>query len=203
MSAAGTTARPAGRLAGRLQTIAVIGITAVVLGVLVYAASGQTPSDGVTEINLGSGAAATSPVVGGVPPAFTALTYDGKTVSLADYAGKPVWLTFGASWCPDCRTESADVETVYKANKDKGLNVLAVFIQEPAADVSGYAQRAGLTFPIAVDQQAAIADAYRTMGIPTHFFIGAGRQDPRGPDRRTVQGRDGRRRRGDLELTGR
>jgi cytochrome c biogenesis protein CcmG/thiol:disulfide interchange protein DsbE len=174
MSAAGTTARSSGRMAGRLQTVAIIVITAVVLGVLIYAASGQGPSsDGVTEINLGSGAAATSPVVGGLPPAFTGLTYDGKTVSLADYAGKPVWLTFGASWCPDCRTESADVEAVYKANKDKGLNVLGVFIQEPSADVSGYAQRAGLTFPIAVDERAVIADAYRTMGIPTHFFIGA------------------------------
>jgi len=159
-------------MAGRLQTIGSIVITAVVLGVLVYAASGQAPSDGVTEIDLGSGAAAVAPVVGAVPPNFTGLTYDGKTVSLADYAGKPVWLTFGASWCPDCRTESADVEATYEANNDKGLNVLAVFIQEPAADVSGYAQRAGLTFPIAVDEQAAIADAYRTMGIPTHFFIG-------------------------------
>ncbi len=172
MTAAGTAVRPAGRLGGRLQTIAIIVITAVVLGVLVYAASGQAPSDGVTEINLGGDAAATAPVVGAVPPGFTALTYDGKTVSLADYAGKPVWLTFGASWCPDCRTEAADVEATYKANKDKGLNVLAVFIQEPAEDVGGYAQRAGLTFPIAVDERAAIADAYRTMGIPTHFFIG-------------------------------
>ncbi|HEY5436180.1 MAG TPA: TlpA disulfide reductase family protein [Candidatus Limnocylindrales bacterium] len=172
MTAAGTAARPSGRMGGRLQTIGIIVITAVVLGVLVYAASGQAPSDGVTEIDLGSGAAAVAPVVGAVPPNFTGLTYDGKTVSLADYAGKPVWLTFGASWCPDCRTESADVEATYEANKDKGLNVLAVFIQEPAADVSGYAQRAGLTFPIAVDEQAAIADAYRTMGIPTHFFIG-------------------------------
>ena len=140
---------------------------------LVYAASGQAPSDGVTKVDLGSGAAGAAPVVGSVPPNFTGLTYDGKTVSLADYAGKPVWLTFGASWCPDCRTESADVEATYEANKDKGLNVLGVFIQEPAADTGGYAQRAGLTFPIVVDQQAAIADAYRTMGIPTHFFIGA------------------------------
>jgi cytochrome c biogenesis protein CcmG/thiol:disulfide interchange protein DsbE len=173
MTAAGTTARPTGRMAGRLQTIAIIVVTAVVLGALIYAASGQAPSDGVTEINLGTGAAATSPVVGGIPPAFTSVTYDGKTVSLADYAGKPVWLTFGASWCPDCRTESADVQATYAANKDKGLAVLGVFIQETAADVSGYAQRAGLTFPIAVDENAVVADAYRTMGIPTHFFIGA------------------------------
>ena len=172
MSAAGSTAGPAGRRAGRLQTIAIIAIAAVVIGVLVYAASGQAPSDGVTEINLGSGAAAAAPVVGGVPPDFTGLTYDGKTISLSEYAGKPVWLTFGASWCPDCRTEVADVEATYQANKDKGLNILAVFINEPAADVAGYAQRAGLTFPIAVDPNADIADAYRSMGIPTHFFIG-------------------------------
>jgi hypothetical protein len=57
MSAAGTTARPSGRAAGRLQTIGIIVIAVVVIGVLVYAASGQGPSDGVTEINLGSGAA--------------------------------------------------------------------------------------------------------------------------------------------------
>ena len=135
-------------------------------------ASGQGPSDGVTRIDLGEGAAAAAPVVGSVPPDFTSVTWDGKTVSLSDYAGKPVWLTFGASWCPDCRTEAADVEATYKANKDKGLVVLAVFIQEPKEDVAGYAQRAGLTFPIAVDERADIAGAYRTMGIPTHFFIG-------------------------------
>ena len=173
MSAAGTTARPSGRAAGRLQTIGIIAIVAVVIGILVYAASGQGPSDGVTEINLGSGAAAAAPVVGAKPPDFTGVTYDGTTVSLSDYAGKPVWLTFGASWCPDCRTESADVEATYKANKDQGLVVLGVFINENASDVSGYAGRAGLTFPIVVDPNADIAAAYRSMGIPTHFFIGA------------------------------
>jgi peroxiredoxin len=160
-------------MAGRLQTIGIIAVVVVVIGVLVYAASGQTPSDGVTQINLGDGAAGAAPVVGAVPPDFTALTWDGKTVKLSDFAGKPIWLSFGASWCPDCRTEAADVEAAYMANKDKGLVVLAVFIQEPKEDVGGYAQRAGLTFPIAVDEQAAIAGAYRTMGIPTHFFIGS------------------------------
>ncbi len=50
--------------------------------------------------------------------------------------------------------------------------VLGVFINESAADIKGYAERAGLTFPITVDERTAIASAYRTMGIPTHFFIG-------------------------------
>lgn len=173
MSAAGFGSRSSGRSAGRLQTIGIGAIAAVVIGVLVYAASGQGPSsDGVTEIDLGAGLAATAPVVGGIPPGFTAVTWEGKTVSLSDYAGKPIWLTFGASWCADCRAEAPDLEATYLANKDQGLVILGVFIQEPKEDVGGYAQRAGLTFPIVVDERADIAAAYRTMGIPTHFFIG-------------------------------
>ena len=48
-----------------------------------------------------------------------------------------------------------------------------MFISESKADIATYATRAGLTFPIAVDQQTQIASLYRTLGIPTHFFIGA------------------------------
>lgn len=172
MNAANAASRPNGRMAGRLQTIVVIAVVAVIVGILAYSALGIGQTDGVTKVELPANAAETAPQVGAVPPNFSGITYDGKAVSLADYAGKPVWLTFGASWCPDCRTESADVQATYAANKDKGLVVLGVFINETAADVAGYAGRAGLTFPIAVDPNADIAAAYRSMGIPTHFFIG-------------------------------
>jgi peroxiredoxin len=172
MAAAGTVSRPAGRGAGRLQTILGIVIALIVIGTLVYVASGPGAADGLTQVELTGDVSGRVPVPGDVPPAFTATTYDGTEVSLADYAGQPVWLTFGASWCPDCRTESPDVEATYQAYRDEGLVVLGVFINESAADVGGYAERAGLTFPIAVDERTAIASAYRTMGIPTHFFIG-------------------------------
>ncbi|MDQ1323895.1 MAG: cytochrome c biosis protein CcmG, thiol:disulfide interchange protein DsbE, partial [Chloroflexota bacterium] len=45
-----------------------------------------------------------------------------------------MWLTFGASWCPDCRVEAPDIEAAYQANKDKGLAVVGVFISESADD---------------------------------------------------------------------
>jgi peroxiredoxin len=173
MSAAGVAARAAGPGAGRLQTIVVIAVTAVVIGAVAWVVSNPAASDGVTSVSLTGDVAGDAPAVGDVAPGFTAKTWDGKTVSLADYAGKPVWLTFGASWCPDCRSEAPDVEAAYEKYKDQGLVVLAVFISETADDVGGYAQRAGLTFPIAVDQNTVIASNYRTLGIPTHYFIGA------------------------------
>lgn len=171
MSAAGTAGRSSGTSAGRLQTVIVIAVAAVVMGVAAYLIVG--PADGVTEVQLKPGAAAAAPAVGAAPPAFTGTTYDGKALNLADYAGKPLWLTFGASWCPDCRNEAADVEAAYKAAQAKGLAVVAVFMNEPATDIASYAGRAGLTFPIVVDENADIAATFRTMGIPTHFFIGA------------------------------
>jgi peroxiredoxin len=172
MNAANAATGPTGRLAGRLQTIVVIAVVAVIVGVLAWSASGAGMSDGVTKIELPAGAAANAPKVGAVPPDFSGVTADGTPISLSDYAGKPVWLTFGASWCPDCRVEAPDIEAAYQANKDKGLAVVGVFISESADDIAGYADRAGLSFPITVDQQEAIAAAYRTMGVPTHFFIG-------------------------------
>jgi peroxiredoxin len=171
MSAAGATATVA-RVPGRLQTVAVLAVTAIVIGAIAFLAGGAD-AEGLTKVELEGSVAGSAPVVGSLPPGFTGVTYDGKTVSLADYAGKPLWLTFGASWCPDCRVEAPDVEAAYQKYKDQGLNVLGVFISEGADDVAGYAGRAGMTFPIVVDSRTEVAAAYRTMGIPTHFFIGA------------------------------
>jgi cytochrome c biogenesis protein CcmG, thiol:disulfide interchange protein DsbE len=172
MSAAGITTRLGGRVAGRLQTAVVIAVTVVVIGVVTFLVGGPNAS-GVTPVDLSGHVSAAAPAVGAAPPDFKAVTYDGKPISLSDYAGKPIWLTFGASWCPDCRSEAPDVEATYQKYKGQGLQVVGVFINESAGDIAGYAQRAGLTFPIAVDESTAIAAAYRNLGIPTHYFIGA------------------------------
>jgi cytochrome c biogenesis protein CcmG/thiol:disulfide interchange protein DsbE len=177
MNAAGAAVQsPAtGRPAGRLQTILVLAVTAAVIAMAAVALGGGGfgQNDGVTQVTLTGDVADAAPVVGAIPPGFTAQTFDGQQVSLSDYVGKPLWLTFGASWCPDCRSEVPDVEAAYQQYRAQGLNVLGVFISESTTDVASYASKAGLTFPIAVDQNTVIASRYRTMGIPTHFFIGA------------------------------
>ncbi|MEO5964456.1 MAG: TlpA disulfide reductase family protein [Candidatus Limnocylindrales bacterium] len=173
MTAAGIASPSAGRTAGRLQTIVIIVIALIVVGTLAYVATGPGAVDGVTKVELTGAIAGKVPAPGDIPPAFTAITSDGTQVSLADYAGKPLWLTFGASWCPDCRSEAPDVEATYEKYKVQGLNVLGVFISESATDIGGYRTRAGLTFPIVVDENTTIASAYQTLGIPTHYFIGA------------------------------
>ncbi|WDT82801.1 MAG: redoxin domain-containing protein (plasmid) [Candidatus Manganitrophus sp.] len=45
------------------------------------------------------------PQIGGPAPSFEAETLEGKKVSLEDYRGKVVLLTFWATWCEPCKKE--------------------------------------------------------------------------------------------------
>lgn len=96
---------------------------------------------------------------------------DGREIRLADFAGKPVWVVFWATWCPPCQQETPDVRAVFEANRDAGLVVVAVDVQEPVDTARGYAERYGLTYTIGVDTYAAIMRTYRVFGLPTHYFI--------------------------------
>lgn len=154
-------------------------VVLVVTGLLVWAGTyalnrpaenGSDGQAGVTAVTL-TGEQGAAPVVGQQAPQFTAVTTDGKTVSLASLRGHPVWLTFGASWCAACRAEIADIEDAYRRAAPSGAVVLQVFISEDAGTVRGYGERVGLTYPKVADPDTQIASEYRVLGIPAHFFI--------------------------------
>ncbi len=170
MTAITTFARGIGvAISPRLRTLIVVVVTAIAISVGAWFVN--RPSSGVTAINIELGPGS-RPAVGTTPPDFQAKTVDGKAFQLSDYLGKPVWLTFGASWCADCRAEAVDLEATYGAFRDQGLVVVGVFIQEDDAAVKEYAGRMGFTFTMTSDPDTRLAAAYHILGIPTHFFIG-------------------------------
>lgn len=155
----------------RARTALVVAVTAVVIGAIAFVIDQPVAAGGYTPSGRTSGA---PPQVGETVPDFQATTPDGKTVKLADFAGRPVWLSFGATWCPDCRAEAADVEAAYLANQAKGLAVLTVWVNDDTANVTAFAAKNGFTFAMALDPDQRIADGYRLLGYPTHFFIDRG-----------------------------
>ena len=156
----------------RATTLAVMAITAVVIvAVTFFVNQSKASADGITSVELSGAATGAAPTVGQPAPDFRATTVDGKTVRLSDFKGKPVWLTFGASWCQPCRAENPDIKAVYEKAKAGGLEVLAIFISEDAAAVRDYADRVGLAYDKVADPDTTIASQYRILGIPSHFFI--------------------------------
>jgi cytochrome c biogenesis protein CcmG/thiol:disulfide interchange protein DsbE len=164
--------RAARQRQSRIATLAIMGVTAAIIAAVAFIVNQPTATaDGVTSVTLSGAATGDAPTVGKQAPDFAATTVDGKSVRLSDFKGKPVWLTFGASWCQPCRAENPDIKATYEKYKDSGLVVLAIFISEDSAAVTDYADRIGLTYLKVADPDTKIASEYRILGIPSHYFI--------------------------------
>jgi len=167
-----STAHPGVKLPGgeRLRTLVIM----LVVGAAISGGAwllDRTGAASYTTIELTGDTSGPRPIVGAVPPAFSATTVTGEAFSLADLAGRPVWLTFGASWCADCRAEAPDLEATYQRYAPAGLAVVSIWIQEGDKDVTDYASRLGLDFTMIADPSTSLASRYRIYGLPTHFFI--------------------------------
>ena len=104
-------------------------------------------------------------------PDFELQTFDGESLLLSDLEGKVVVLNFWASWCPPCRWEMPSFERIYQEYKDDGVVFVGVAMSDTLEDAQGFADEAGVTYPIGLDTDNRIAIAYRVMSLPTTFFI--------------------------------
>ncbi len=109
-------------------------------------------------------------------PGFTLKTLDGGEVGLSDYAGRPVFINFWASWCGPCRAEMPEIVAAYQAHKDTGLEVLAINLtfQDAVGDAQAFVDEFQMPFPILLDEQSNVSKAYELLGLPTSVFIDAG-----------------------------
>jgi cytochrome c biogenesis protein CcmG, thiol:disulfide interchange protein DsbE len=109
---------------------------------------------------------------------------DGEVVSLAARRGRPVWLSFFATWCPPCQEETPVLRAAHDRYAGDGLEMIAVSVQETTPDdVRAWAETYGLAYPIGFDASSAVFRAYGGFGLPTHVFI-----DRDGVVRRVVYG---------------
>ena len=96
---------------------------------------------------------------------------DGNTIRLADLRGKVVWINFWASWCPPCQYETPSIRALDERYRDRGLEIIAIQVQQTVQAGRDYATRYGLEYTIGADVAGDIFHAYRVFALPTQFFI--------------------------------
>ena len=121
---------------------------------------GATTSDGRVDIGL--------PV-----PAYTTLSLDGDSVSLAGKRGKVVLLNIWATWCHPCRAEIPELRALHARYQAKGLELLGVSVDTDGTDdvIRGFMREFQMTFPIWRDPDERISSLFLTMGVPATFLI--------------------------------
>lgn len=111
--------------------------------------------------------------VGKAAPDFALRDLGGRTLRLSHHRGKAVFLNFWATWCIPCRIEMPSMEAIYKDYRGKGLEILAVSLdQGPVSEVEAFVKEYKLSFPILLDPGMEVAQKYRVLGLPSTYLIG-------------------------------
>jgi peroxiredoxin len=101
-------------------------------------------------------------------PDFTLKDLSGKTWTFAELRGKVVLVNFWATWCPPCRKEMPDLETLYGRFSSKGLVVLGISDEE-AAKVEPFIRERKVSFPVLLDPGRKVNEMFVVEGIPKSF----------------------------------
>ena len=103
--------------------------------------------------------------------AFSLLDIDDNTHSLAAYKGKVVIVNFWATWCPPCRFELPAMEKAYQKLKTKDVVMLGINVGEDADVIFSFTADYPVTFPLLMDTDSKVIQAYPVIGLPTTFVI--------------------------------
>jgi thiol-disulfide isomerase/thioredoxin len=142
-----------------------------------------TPSPTASAAPSASPSAVTSPTqsasasgvqdfgIGQVAPNLKLPKAGGGTVNLLALRGKPVWVNFMATWCPECRDELPLMEGFLARYAKTGLTIVLVDVKESSSDVQAYLKGLGVALPAALDSTGSAAAAWKALALPMHFWL--------------------------------
>ena len=111
------------------------------------------------------------PQVGQPVPDFALPGLDGRAYRLNDLRGKVVVLNFWATWCPPCIDEMPSLERLSAALKAKGVEVVAVSVDERYSDIGEFVEKFRVTFTVLHDEGKKVSRAYQTFKYPETFIL--------------------------------
>ena len=115
-----------------------------------------------------------SPLIGQPAPDFALGTLDGRTVSLADYRGRPVIVNFWASWCVPCRDEFPLLRDARERHAAAGLEVLGIIHDDGPEAARAFAASYGADWPLLQDPDDAAWTDYGGVFLPITFYVDRG-----------------------------
>ena len=115
-----------------------------------------------------------------VPP-FEIRLEDGASVTAVSARGEVLVINLWATWCTFCLEEMPALETYWQRHKQEGLRIVAVNMDEAAADATVQHIMGNYSYPLGIGRMSQLRGFGRVWRLPMTFVI----------DRQGVLRRDG------------
>ena len=92
--------------------------------------------------------------------------FDGRRFEPSQAEGRLIVLYWWASWCPFCALQSPHMEKLWRDAQPRGLQMLALSIDQRPDDARAYLARHGYTFPAGLYTPAVAHGLAKPKGLP-------------------------------------
>lgn len=109
---------------------------------------------------------------GGAAPNCKLQLLDGKaSTSIGQLRGKVLYVDFWASWCVPCKASFPFMNAMDKDLNGKGLQVIAINLDEKLEDAKKFLTKYPVRFAIAVKANESCAKEFGVQGMPSSFIV--------------------------------
>jgi peroxiredoxin len=119
-----------------------------------------------------SGVIQESPEVGYKAPDFSLLDIDDNTISLADYNGMWLMISFWETDCTSCRATLPHLQQYYETMPADKIALLSInYKNKDKLILVSQLKNRGVTFPVLLDNDGSVSKEYKITRFPTLFII--------------------------------
>ena len=132
----------------------------------------STPASASASASTAPSGSGVGLAVGQQAPPLSVEQLGGGRIELSALTGKPIWLNFMATWCPECRDE-LPVMSRFRDQLGDRMTIVLIDVKEDEELVNAFMTDLAVTMPVGLDTDAAAQLAWSAWTLPVHYWLDA------------------------------